>query len=416
MLPMIRVFSFALLALALALTLSPAADWSRFHGPNGTGVASGELPKVEPKAPLWKIVIPGKGRSSPIVAGGKVYLQTASTDGSTRTLLCIDAATGKNDWSKNVTGDKAKTHEKNSLASSTPACDGQSVYCVWWDGSGVALHAYDLKGNEKWRTSLGGYESQHGPGFSPVVHDGLVFVNVDDDKRAELVAIDIKTGEKKWIKERKKERACYSTPFILTRPGKPDELVLGTTHMITAYDPATGNVNWNFDMTWPPGKMPLRVIGNPVYAAGLVVMSCGDGSGARYMLAVDIEKKTPEKVWEKSTQAPLPYVPCILVKNDLLFWIGDKDGGFACCAEAKTGKVLYNERVTTKPPSASPVMAGDQILTIAEDGDMIVFNAEKEFDVVSKVKLGEAVFASPAVADGRLYIRGATHLFCFGKK
>jgi outer membrane protein assembly factor BamB len=412
---MTRRFLLSFLLLVLAITISPGADWSRFRGPEGSGIADGELPKLDPKAPLWKVEIPGKGVSSPIIVGGKVYLQTASKDGKTRTLLCLNASDGKTVWTKDVRGTTATTHAKNSLASSTPTCDGEAVYCVWWDGSGVSLAAYDLTSKEKWTTSLGGYESQHGPGFSPIVHDGLVFVNVDDDKHAELVALDIKTGEKKWIADRKHVRASYSTPYILKRAGKPAELILGTTSAITSYDPASGKVNWEYVVPWPAGKMPLRVIGHPVYASGLLVMACGDGSGSRYMVAIDPDGKTPTKVWDHALEA-LPYVPCILVKGDLMFWLGDKDAGFACCAEAKTGKMLYSERVTTKPPSASPVMVGNQILVIAEDGEMVVLKAEKEFDQVSKMKLGEGCFASPAVVDGKVYIRGTNHLFCFGKK
>lgn len=408
----------ALLALLLALTVASATDWSRFRGPNGTGIAEGALPKIDPKAPLWKVEIPGQGRSSPIVVGGKLLLQTASSDGKTRTLLCLDAGTGKTIWTKDVPGSPVRgkgVHVKNSLASSTPACDGQQVYCVWWDGSGVALHAYDMAGKDLWQTSLGGFESQHGPGLSPIVHGGLVFVNVDDDKRAELVAIDVKTGQKKWIAERKPQRACYSSPFILKRGDRPEELLLGTTHLITSYEPTTGKVNWSFDVPWAGKKMPLRVIAAPVYAGGLIVMSFGDGNGARYMIAVNPEGKTPAKVWEMDKDS-IPYVPCILVKDNLLFWVGDKVGGVACCAEAKTGKILFSERVTVKEPSASPVMVGDDILTVAESGDVVVFKATKEFEQISKVNLGEPVFATPAVADGRVYIRGGTHLFCFGKK
>jgi outer membrane protein assembly factor BamB len=404
------------LTLALTLSLAEAADWSRFRGPNGSGTAEGTLPTINPKAPLWKVELPGKGVSSPIIVGGKVYVQTASTDGKTRTLLCIDVKDGKKVWSKNVVGTEAHIHPKNSLASSTPACDGSQVYCVWWDGSGVALHAYDLKGDEKWRTSLGGYKSQHGPGFSPVVHEGLVFVNVDDDEHAELVALDIKTGEKKWVKERKHVRASYSSPYILQREGKQPELILGTTSAITSYEPATGKVNWNYDIVWPKGKMPLRVVGHPVYVSGLLVMSSGDGGGNRYMVAVDPEQKTPTKIWELNKE--VPYVPCMLAKGDLLFWIGDNRGAFACCAEAKTGKMLYNERLTAKEPSASPMMVGNEILMITEDGEMVVFKATPAFDEVSRAKLGDKVkvFASPAFADGKVFIRSETHLYCFGKK
>ena len=97
-----------------------------------------------------------------------------------------------------------------------------------------------------WNASLGGYVSQHGPGFSPMVHDGLVFVNVDDDEHAELVAFDAKTGDKKWIATASTTGACYSTPFILKRGDRPEELILGTTHVITSYDPATGKMNWEY--------------------------------------------------------------------------------------------------------------------------------------------------------------------------
>ncbi len=412
---MTRVFLLSSLTFALTLSVSSAADWARFRGPNGSGVGEGELPPIDPKNPLWKVEIPGKGAGSPIVIGGKVFVQTASKDGKTRTLLCLNAADGAKIWTKDVPGTLAKTHAKNSMASSTPASDGTQVYCAWWDGSGVALNAYDMKGNEKWNVSLGGFVSQHGPGMSPIVHNGLVYVNVDDDERAELVAFEAKTGDKKWTADRKHQRACYASPSFLKRGDRAEELILGTTHMITSYDPATGKVNWNYSITWPPGKMPLRVIGHAVYAGGLIVMPFGDGNGSRYMIAVDPEKQTPAKVWDLDKDS-IPYVPCILVKGDLLFWIGDKVGGQACCAEAKTGKVLFNERVTTKEPSASPIMVGDKILMVAEDGEIVVFKADKEFDEVSRVKLGQGVFASPAVADGRVFIRGNTHLFCFGKK
>lgn len=305
-------------------------------------------------------------------------------------------------------------HAKNSLASSTPASDGKHVYCVWWDGSAMAINAYDMKGNEKWNVSLGGWESQHGPGSSPVIHNGMVYVNVDDDEHAELFALDAATGDKKWIAKRKPYRACYTTPYILKRPDKPEELILGTTTAITSYDPATGTINWEHQLPWPPGSKPLRVIGHPVYAAGLLVMSGGDGDGSRFMMAIDPDKPAADRVWGHDRKS-LPYVPCILVKGDLLFWIGDKPGGQAACAEARTGKILYSEEVTTRPPSASPVMVGDQILMAAEDGEIVVFKASKGFDEVSRVKLGEGVFASPAVADGKLFIRGTTHLYCFGK-
>jgi outer membrane protein assembly factor BamB len=409
---MTRLCLLACLALAATLSPAPSADWARFRGPNGSGVAEGALPTIDPQKPLWKVEIPGRGAGSPIVVGGKVYLQTASKDGKTRTLLCLDAQNGATLWTKQLPGTTGTTHVKNTLASSTPTSDGANIYCTWWDGSGVSLHAYDMKGNDLWQASLGGYVSQHGPGMSPVLHDGLVFVNVDDDQRAELVAYDAKTGEKKWQMPRKSYRASYSTPFILKRGDKPAELVLGTTTAITSYDPTTGKINWNYDIPWPAGKMPLRVIGHPVYAGGLVVMSCGDGGGSRYMVAINPDAPTPAKVWDMGRETP--YVPCMLVKGNLLFWVTDKPG-FGRCVDAKSGEVYWSERLFGKEVTSSPILVGDQILAIGEDGEIVVFKASQSFESVAKVKLGEGVFASPAAADGKVFIRGTTHLFCFGK-
>jgi outer membrane protein assembly factor BamB len=407
----------ACVVLLVSLSLSPAADWPRFRGPNGTGTAAGPLPTIDARSAVWKAAIPGRGVSSPIVVGGKVFLQSASTDGSKRMLLCLSAADGQVLWTKEMPGKPSKTHAKNSLASGTPACDGERVYCVSWDGDALTLLAYDVAGKELWSQPLGGFTSQHGPGMSPAVYNGLVFVNVDEDGNtgghAVLSAFDAKTGEKKWAVARKPYRASYSTPFLLERPGRPAELVLGTTTAITGYEPATGRVLWSYPIEWPAGQMPLRVVGSPIYAAGLIVCYCGDGGGSRYMIAIDPDGQQPTKVWDVA-KGPTPYVPCLLTKGDLLFWIADN--GIACCAEVKTGKRLWEERVSSKDVTASPALVGDDILVIAEGGQVYVLKADREFDLVRKADVGEGVMASPAVADGRVYVRGASHLFCFGKK
>ena len=142
-------------------------------------------------------------------------------------------------------------------------------------------------------------------------------------------------------------------------------------------------------------------------------MSCGDGGGSRYMVAINPALKTPAKVWDLTRETP--YVPCMLVKDDLLFWVTDKPG-LACCAIAKTGKVLWSERLFEKEVTSSPIMVGDDILAIGESGDVVIFKASREFESVAKVNIGESVYASPAVAGGKVFIRGTSHLFCFGKK
>ncbi len=407
------------LALAVVLTSSAvglAADWARFRGPNGTGTVAGPLPEIGPKTTLWKVPIPGKGVSSPIIVSGKVFLQSAADDGKKRFLLCLDAASGKTEWTKEVIGHTAKKHPKNSFASGTPASDGTLVYCAWWDGDAMSLSAYDFAGNEKWSQSLGSYISDHGAGHSPAVYDGIVYLNMDGSKdlggHATLVAFDAATGQKKWSVERPAHRASFSTPFVWERPGKGTEVVVGTTTEVSGYDPATGNTNWAYPIEWSSGKMKLRVVGSPVAAGGLIVCYTGDGGGARYTIGIDPSGPAPKKVWDLSRNTP--YVPCMLAKNDLLYWVADN--GIAACAEAKTGTVLWEERLGSVDVTASPLMAGDEILAIADKGQFFAFKAGREFELVRKGDIGEPVSASPALVDGKLYIRGASHLFCFGAK
>ncbi|OWK40789.1 PQQ-binding-like beta-propeller repeat protein [Fimbriiglobus ruber] len=401
------------LTLTLAATLTAVAgDWPRFRGPNGAGTIDEEaVPTKWSRAQnvVWKVEVPGVGHSSPIVVKGKIFLQSASSDGSQRMLHCFDAASGKLDWTKTVPGQTAPTHAKNSLASSTPGSDGERVYAVVWSGEAVALHAYDFAGKELWSTALGAYVSQHGPGMSPVAYAGKVYVNYDQDGAAEFDCFDGATGAKKWSAPRKPFRACYSCPLVRDVDGKA-EIVNASTAGLTGYDPDTGKVIWSWD--WKFEGMALRTVGSPILAGDLVVAVSGDGGGSRSTVAVAPSPK-PRLLWEKKKDTP--YVPGPLVKNDYLYWI--TDAGFATCAQLRTGKIVWSERVFTKPVSASPVLVNGNVIAIAEDGKAVVFAASPDgLDKVAENALGETVFASPAVADGRLYVRGAEHLFCIGKK
>lgn len=414
------------LCLILTLTLSlRAADWPRFRGPNGTGVVDGPLPTINPKAPLWSVPIPGtKGVGSPIVVKGKIFLQTASVDGKTRTLICLDAATGKTLWTRDVPGTKVAKggggiHNKNTLASSTPASDGEMVYCTFWDGSTMGIRAYDLDGNEKWKQPIAAWSSEHGPAHSPAVYGDRVFVNFDRDGEAFVVAFDKKTGVKAWQKERAANRACYPTPFLLELPGQPVSLVVASTTGIDGYSPESGSVLWHYTIKWPSPdpKKQLRMIGAPVYTAGLLIGNTGNGGSDRYSLAIKPggtgDVSATAKVWEtRSNKATGPYVPSVLGKGDYLYWADEN--GFAGCTEAKTGKQEWYERVVGGGVTASPILVGDQMLVISERGEVALLKASREFALPDKLKLGEAVFATPALADGKLYIRTTGHLMCFG--
>src|SRR5258708_3873203 len=190
----------AVLCLGIALAACGAAaasDWPRFHGPNGTGISTDKdvpLTWTDKENVLWKTPLPGTGNSSPIISRGRVFLQTASDNGSERQLLCLDASSGKILWTQKVSGKKARINRLNSLASSTCCADGERVYCVFWDGEETALYAYTFDGKELWKHPLGEFKSQHGPGGSPIVHDGkIVYVN-DQDGSSEVLCLDARTG------------------------------------------------------------------------------------------------------------------------------------------------------------------------------------------------------------------------------
>lgn len=408
----------AVSAAGVHLPAAAAGDWPRFRGPNGAGVADGPAPVAWTKGGnvLWTAELPGRGNSSPVVANGRLLVQSAAKDGTKRMLLCLDPATGAVKWTAAAGGQSAKIHPKSSLASSTPACDGDRVYACFWDGAAVSLHAYDLDGKELWAASLGSFESQHGAGMSPVVHGGKVFVNFDQDGAAEVVAFDARTGAKAWVAPRRAYRACYSTPVVRPRKDGRSELVAYSTAGATGYDPETGAVNWAWVTPWREGEMALRSVASPVLAGGLVVCVNGDGSGSRYSAVLDPDAPGgPAPLWEKRSNALTPYVPCPVVKGDFIYWLTDQ--GFAECVAVKTGKVAWSERAFNKAVSASPVLIGDALLGIDEGGKAVAWKADPEgFEKVAASEVGEPVFASPAVADGRLYVRGATRLMCVGEK
>jgi outer membrane protein assembly factor BamB len=232
---------------------------------------------------------------------------------------------------------------------------------------------------------------------------------------AEVLAFDAKTGAKVWAAKRKAFTACSSSPFVRELPGGKAELIVSSTAGLTGYDPDTGKVNW--DWVWKFSGKALRTVGSPILAGGVVVAPSGDGGGSRSMVAV-----TPgpgsKMLWNRTKETP--YVPAPVAKGDHLYWV--TDGGMATCAELRTGKVVWSERAFPNLTEGTYVLAslllvGDNVVAMAETGEAVVFQTSPAgYEEVSRNRLGESVSATPAAADGRLYIRGAEHLFCIGAK
>lgn len=415
----LRQFVFAAFALFCAGNLTVASDWPRFRGPNGTGTSGDKGVPVEiaeGKNQLWKVELPGAGNSSPVVAGGRIFLQSASSDGSERALLCLSLSDGAILWKQVAPGTIAKTHKKNSLASCTAVVDGKRVFVPFWDGKELSLGAFDVDGKPLWNVPLGSFTAQHGAGHSPIVVGNKVIFLKEQDGASEIIALDADDGKIVWRPTRLSAGSCsYATPMLLETPGEDPEIVATSTLGISAYDPNSGSEKWKW--SWSTNKQQLRTIGCPTFCQGMLFITGGNGPGARHAVGVSLDNRRgaldgTSPAWESNKL--FPYVPCMIARGDHLFFVND--GGIAACAEARTGKITWQQRLGGDF-TASPVMVEDRIYTFSEQGDVRVLAADATaFRELAAGKLDEGIMASPAVADGRLLIRGREHLYCFGAK
>ncbi len=230
-----------------------------------------------------------------------------------------------------------------------------------------------------------------------------------------LYALGKKTGEVIWELPREAFRACYSAPFVYETAGSAPELIVTSTTSIVSYNPDDATENWRWH--WKFKGMPLRTLASTHYHDGMLFACSGDGGGDRLLAAIALngvgKNAKPAQVWQNSKD--FPYVPCLLSRGEHLYFVND--AGFAGCSEARTGKRVWFERLPTATFSASPLLIGDKVYAASEEGDVHVFTATPAaFELIAKNSLGECIRATPAVADGRLYIRGQNHLFCIGKR
>lgn len=421
-------FSGLILLFGTSIVLGGERNWERFRGPNGAGTSDDKNVPIKFSATenvVWKIETPGEGNSSPIISCQHLFLHTTSADGRLRSLVCIDAWNGKIRWQKSIPAAPVKIRADSSFASSTPTTDGKTVYVSFWDGKDVHLHAYDFDGNMSWTKNLGDFNSQHGPGASPILYkDKLILANdmdkddfntkVPNARPSTLLALDKRTGKLVWESARVAERACYSAPFLLQRRDRKEpELVITSTTAVTGYNVDTGAKLWEAK-GWQEHalKSPLRTVASPALN-GDILCVCSGGDAGRFAIALDLSNpNSPKRVWENRKE--FPYVPSPLARGEHFYIVNDS--GIAACYKARTGERVWFERLADAGFHASPLMIDGKIYAASTAGDVFVFAAEPTFRLLARNELGEVVRASPAVAGGRLYIRGDRHLYCIGTK
>lgn len=386
-----------------------ATEWPAWRGPRLDGKAADErVPTTwsETENIRWKIAVPGRGHSSPVVCRGRIVLTTADEDAKRILMLAYDPVTGREMWQTELyQGELMHRHTKNSHASATPACDGQRLFVSFIARDALHVAAVGLDGKIAWSKSVAAFVSQHGYGASPVLYKHLVIVASDNSGPGHLIALDRRSGEITW-QTRRGDHASYSTPIIGQWAGKPQVLLSGCD-IVAGYDPEKGSELWRV-------KGPTEVTACTM-AFGSDLAFASGGFPGKGLLAIRPNGKgdvtATHIAWQVKTG--VTYVPSPLYDNGVLYMINDQ--GVAQAFNAKTGKVLWKHRLGGNF-TASPILVGENIFIANEEGSTFVFAAGSKFHLIAENKLDEGQYATPAVADGTLYLRTAQHLYAIGPR
>lgn len=472
-----RFYNWLMLSVGIAILLTAstalAADWARFRGPNGSGVADGHrLPdEVRPGGELWQKAVP-PGHSSPIVSGGHVYLTAAA--GADVLTIAFDTATGKELWRRQAPRHRTEHLDKrNSPASPTPAADRDRVVVFFPD---FGLLAYNHAGRELWRVPLGPFDNSYGMGASPVLVDEKVILVCDQNKDSFIAAFDARTGRLAWKRERPQAISGHSTPIVHRSATLTVVLAPGSFRM-DAYNLETGEPVWWVERLPSEMKSAPVIHGDTVYVSGynlaenepgrqiqlpsfkdvlakhdknadgvLTREESPDEMTGKYYPYIDLnhDGRLNEREWsiyaaafkaENSLQAirlngrgdvtptnvkwkyhrAIPQLPSVLAYRGDLYMISDS--GVLSILQAATGTVRRQSRLNGVSAAyfASPVAGDGKLIFSSHDGTVTVLRGGGDYETLSNARFDEAIFATPAIANGRIYIRTASRLFCFGK-
>ena len=433
--------SLASAGLSFLAESAAAGDWPQWRGPDGSGISNEKnLPSEwsPTKNIKWKTAIEGRAHSSPIVSGNRIFLTTA-IEGAEVTgakaakhmlgdkefvhpdsvgankkhafkVLALDRDSGKIVWQATAWEGTPydDRHRKSSYAASTPATDGKMVY-AWFGTEG--LYAYDFKGKLAWKAQVGNIATLGmGTATSPILFENVVIVQADEDngETSSIVAFDKKTGKEVWKQSRKGVQVSWSTP-LLVKTANRAELIASGTEFVIAYDPATGKELWRHK------GVESNAIPSPVANKDFVYLVAG--YPAKIAMAIRLGQNgdltgSPNMPWKYAKGTA--YVPSPILYGDYLYLTTDR--GILTALDAKTGEVKYEGGRTPVPATftASPVAFEGKILMTSEDGDTFMIKAGPKHEIIGTNSIGEAVYASPAIADGRIYIRGEKHLYAIG--
>ena len=461
----------------VVLTAQPrgATEWSRFRGPNGSGISTATNVPTEfgaAKNLIWRLELP-PGHSSPILLGNRIYL-TALRAGALVTMA-IDRTAGKVLWEKQAPTVETKVVDKrNNPASPSPAVEADGVYVFFPD---YGLIAYDAAGGERWKMPLGPFNNIYGMGASPVIVGDLLVLACDQSTGSYVMAIDKRSGKVKWKTMRPEAKSGHATPILWRAKDGRDELILPGSFLLTAYDVETGAKRWwvrglSFEIKSTPvvsgdtlfingygsaENDPGRKINVPP-ADEVWKTADADGNGVitkpefpKYTanwwfdaVDLDVNKSLSREEWEYyraaldsengmlairlggtgdttatavkwKYQRSVPQLPSPLLFGNVLYMVND--GGIVTTLNPETGAMIKQGRLTGALGAyyASPVAASGHIYFVSEPGVVAVLPPGGDLTPLVVNDLGEPTYATPAFADGRIYVRTVQALYAFGK-
>jgi outer membrane protein assembly factor BamB len=468
-------YSRSIRALAALATLGVLfGQWERFRGPNGTGVSDtrGIPSEFGPgKRLIWRTALP-PGHSSPIVSRGRIFLTGVEND--QLYTIALDAGSGKIVWRKQAPRlRREKLHKLNHPASPTPVADGENVYVFFPD---FGLLSYDWEGGERWRLPVGPFSNVYGVGVSPILADDKVIVVIDQSKDSFIVAIGKNDGSIKWRRPRPEALSGSSTPAVLTRANAPSLILAPSSFRMDAYSAADGEpTSWVRGLPSEMKSVPV-VHGDVVYISGyntaendpgrqialpsweellvlrdtnkngLIEKEEADQRTKRYWMFIDLDQDgsldarewklyvavmtaenglyayrlgtsgdlTNNLIWKY--QHAVPQLPSVVLYRDVVYMINDQ--GVLTTLDAASGRVFKQARLRGASANyyASPVAADGMVFIASHDGVVAVLKAGPDQELLSANRLEEDIFATPAIAEGRIYVRTVSALYCFGDR
>lgn len=405
---------FALTAM-LGLVFGPSSsnqalageNWTRFRGPNGSGVAAESFPAEWTEDNyLWKVTLPGKGHSSPVGWGEMAFVTYGDPETGAVSLAAIDVATGETRWTKTFDGSHHSLHAANSYASGTPTVDAERTYVTWTANGTLHAAAVDRAGEVIWQRELGPADYKHGSGNSPILIDDLLVIANDHTGDSFVVGLDAATGEERWRRLRQGGTESYATPLVFNGEGGGEQIVVcSSAEGITGLSPVDGAVLWQ-----EPGLYLARCVNSPFIAAGMVFSGSGEGGNGKDLKAVlPTMEKGSEPVVAFELKKSLAQVPTPVAVGDRLFVWSDR--GVVTCYNAVDGEEIWTKRIGGNYYS-SPVAAGGKIYCVDAEGEVVCIAAADKYQLLGRSQLGEGSHATPAIHQGKMLLRTESSLAC----